>query len=89
MRQDDPGTRFWMRDAGRRQRRYRTLQSVHLRRQHGELTGYFSQIRLLGCRTLRERHQHGSVLLLRRHKILLRQLNIPQCRADDGIRSPD
>jgi len=89
LRQDDPGARFSMRDAGRRQRRYRALQGVHLRRQRGDLTGYFSQVRLLGCSTLRERHQHGSVLLLRRDNILLRQLNIPQRRADNGIRYPD
>jgi hypothetical protein len=69
-------------DAGSRQRRHRTLHSVHLRRQRGELTGYSSQIRLLSCGALRERHQHGSVLLLR-------QLNILKCRADRGIRYRD
>src|SRR5216684_7209467 len=65
-------------DAGSRQRRHRTLQSVRLRRQRGELTGYSFQIRLLSCEALRERHQHSCVLLLR-------QLNILQCRADGGI----
>ena len=68
-----------MRDAGSRQRRHRILQSVRLRRQREELTGYFFQIRLLSCSALRERHQHSRVLLLR-------QLNILQCRGYDGIR---
>ena len=45
----------------------------HLRRQQGELTGYFFQIRLLGCGALRERHQHIGVLPLRR-------LNVPESR---------
>ena len=66
-------------DAGSRQRRHWILQSVHLRRQQGELTGYSFQIRLLSCGVLREGHQHGRVLLLR-------QLDILQCRDDDGIR---
>lgn len=73
-------------DAGSRQRRHwilqsadlRILQSAHLHRQQGELTGYSFQIRLLRCRALRERRQHSCVLLLR-------QLNIPQCRPDDRI----
>src|SRR5712671_6953608 len=65
-------------DAGSRQRRDCTLQSLRLRRQRGELTGYSFQIRLLSCGVLRERHQHNCVLLLR-------QLNILQCRPDDGI----
>src|SRR6476660_6315828 len=64
-----------MREAGSRHRRHRTLQGVRLRRQRGELTGYSSQIRLLSCEALRERHQHSCVLLLR-------PLNILQCRAD-------
>ncbi len=64
-------------DAGSRQRRHRILQSVGLRRQRGELTGYSLQIRLLSCGTLRERHQHSCTLLLRR-------LNILQC-GGDGI----
>ena len=71
-----------MRDAGSRQRRHRTLHSVHLRRQRGKLTGYSFQIRLLSRGVLRERHQHSGVLLLR-------QLNILQCRADGGIRYRD
>src|ERR1700722_5185219 len=62
-------------DAGRRQWRHRILQSVGLRRQRGELTGYSFQVRLLSCRALRERNQHSCVLLLR-------QLNILQCCAD-------
>src|SRR5258705_5155109 len=65
-------------DAGSRQRCPCTLQSVHLRRQRGELTRYPFRIRLLSCGALRERHQHSCVLLLR-------QLNILQCRPDDGI----
>jgi len=65
-------------DAGSRHRRHRTLQSGRLRRQRGELIGYSSQIRLFSCGTLRERLQHSRVLLLR-------QLNILQCRAYDGI----
>ena len=65
-------------DAGSRQRRHCILQSVRLRRQRGELAGYSSQIRLLSCGALRQRHQHGCVLLLR-------QLNILQCRADGGL----
>src|SRR5439155_17348868 len=66
-------------DAGSRQRRRWVLQSVHLRRQQGELTGYSFQIRLLSCGALCERLQHNCVLPLR-------QLNIRQCRPDDRIR---
>ena len=81
-RPDDPSARIWIWDAGSRHRRHRALQSGRLRRQRGELTGYSSQIRLLSCGTLRERLQHSRVLLLR-------QLNILQCRADGGIRYRD
>ena len=79
-------------DAGSRQRRHRILQSVRLRRQRGELTGYSFQIRLLSCGALRQRDQYSCILLLRqlnilqrRRILLLRQLNILQCRADGGI----
>jgi hypothetical protein len=97
-RLDDPRSRIWTRDAGSRrrrdagnrrqwdagsrQRRRRILQGVHLRRQHGELTGYSFQIRLLGSGALREQHQHIGVLLLRR-------LNVPQSRPDHWIRYED
>jgi hypothetical protein len=77
-RPEDPSARIWMWDAGSRQRRPCTLHSVHLRRQRGELTGYPFRIRLLSCGALYERHQHSCVLLLR-------QLNILQCRPDDEI----
>jgi len=65
-------------DAGSRQRRDGILQRLRLRRQRGELAGYSFEIRLLRGGALRERHQHSGVLLLR-------QLNILQCRPDDGI----
>ncbi len=71
-----------MGDAGSRQRRHRVMQRVRLRRQRGELTRYSFQIRLLIRGALRQRHQHRRVLLLR-------QLNILQCRADNGIRYRD
>ena len=64
------------RDAGRRQR---WRQGLHLHRQRGELTGDPLQIFLLSRGASRERHKHGRVLLLRR-------LNILQCRADGGVR---
>jgi hypothetical protein len=86
---DESNPSIWARDAGSRQRRHRTLQRVHLRRKRGELTGYSFQIRLLVCGALGERHQHSCVLLLRRLKIPVRQLNIPQSRTDEGIRYPD
>lgn len=70
------------RDAGSRQRRYRILQGAYLRRQQGELTGYFLQIRLLGSGALHERHQHVGVLFLRR-------LNVAQSRPDNWIRYED
>ena len=91
----DAGSRRWQDagyrrrwDAGSRQRwdagshqRWRRwiLQGVHLRRQHGELTGYSFQIRLLHDGALREQLQHGCVLLLRR-------LKVPQSRPDNRIR---
>lgn len=90
-RPDDPRARIWTwdagsrrrQDAGSRQRRcHLILQGAHLRRQQGELTGYFFQIRLLGGGALHERHQHIGVLLLRR-------LNIPQSRPDHWIRYED
>jgi len=68
--------------GSRQRRRHRILQGVHLRRQHGELTGYSFQIRLLGCGALRERHQRIGILLLRR-------LNVPQSRPDNWIRYED
>ena len=80
---DDPSTNTRMWDAGSRQRRrHRILHRVELRRYQGELTGYSFQIRLLSRGTLREQYQHSCVLLLR-------QLNILQCRADGGIRYRD
>jgi hypothetical protein len=79
---DDPRTNIRMWNAGSRQRRHRILHGVQLRRYQGELTGYSFQIRLFICGALRERHQHSRVLLLRR-------LNILQCRADNGIRYRD
>src|ERR1700737_1263166 len=48
----------------------------------GGVEGFSFQIRLLGCGALRERRQHGCVLLLRR-------LNVPQSRPDNWIRYED
>jgi hypothetical protein len=87
-RQDAGSRRRW--DAGSRQRRHRwILQRAHLRRQHGELAGYSFQIRLLSCGALRERRQHGCVLLLHGCVLLLRRLNVPQSRPDNWIRYED
>ena len=81
-RRQDAGSRR-RQDAGSRQRRrHRILQGAHLRRQHGELTGYSFQIRLLGCGALRERQQRIGILLLR-------HLNVPQSRPDNCIRYED
>ncbi len=75
-RPDGPGAILWLWDRRRRHRRI--LQGVRARRQRRELIGYFFQIRLLNCGTLRE-------LLQRRGVLLLCQLNILQRRTDDGI----
>ena len=98
-RMDHPRARIWTRDAGCRQRaadagrRHRLrrliLQRVHLRRQQGELTGYSFQVRPLGRSALRERRQRIGVLLQRIGVLLLRRLNVPETRPDNGIRNED